>query len=98
MEALLPQITRRPLRKIAMRFSERTREQLSSPQSERDYSSDTTLGNRARVSKPIEITDRVFLSVISGGKHWNEPLPMGGHVIRAPEFASVSCYLSIAVL
>ncbi len=28
------------------------------PQRERDYASDTRLGNRARVSKPIEITDR----------------------------------------
>jgi len=29
MEALLPQITRQPSQKIAMRFSERAREQLS---------------------------------------------------------------------
>ena len=31
------------------------------PQSERDYSSDTMPGNRARVSKPIEIIDRGIL-------------------------------------
>src|SRR4029077_6105275 len=90
------------------------------------------------VSKPIEITDRGFLSVISGEKHpsgarfaahvmrkigkgvwslnveplnleleawndwnvlndWNDRVPNGGHLIRAPEFASVSCYLSIAL-
>src|SRR4030095_4389984 len=30
-------------------------------QRERDYASDTRLGNRARVSKPIEITDRGIL-------------------------------------
>ena len=30
----------------------------ASTQTERDYSSDTRLGNQARVSKPIEITDR----------------------------------------
>jgi hypothetical protein len=38
------------------------------PQSERDYASDTRLENQARVSKPIEITDRgvLVLSLISG--------------------------------
>ena len=60
MEALLPQITRQPSRKIAMRFSERARERslLTGTTTKRDYSSDTMPVNRVRVSKPIEITDR----------------------------------------
>jgi hypothetical protein len=65
MEALLPQITRQPSRKIAMRFSERARERSRlarhDHESECDYSSDTLLGNRARGSKPIEIIDRGIL-------------------------------------
>jgi hypothetical protein len=49
----------------AMRFSGTCARALSPgeapPQSERDYSSDTRLGNRARVSNPIEITARDIL-------------------------------------
>jgi hypothetical protein len=29
---------------------------------------------------------------------WNEPLSYEGHVIRAPEFASVSCYCQLLYL
>ena len=62
MEALLPQSTRQPSRKIAMLFSgtwkRATFPDGTTPQSERDDSSDTPLGNRAHISKPIEITDR----------------------------------------
>ncbi len=65
MEALLLQITRQPSRKIAILFSGTCKRAISPdrgpPQRERDYASDTRLGNRARVSKPIEITDRGIL-------------------------------------
>ena len=65
MGALLPQITRQPPRKIAMLFSGTCKRATSpdgaTPQSERDNSSDTRLGNRARVSKPIEIAERGVL-------------------------------------
>jgi hypothetical protein len=43
------------------------------PQSERDDSSDTLLGNRARVLKPIEITDRGIL----GYHQWRRKHPSG---------------------
>jgi hypothetical protein len=64
MEALLPQITRQPSRKIAMFLSGTCKRATSpgeaaTPQS--DDASATLLGNRARVSEPIEITDRDIL-------------------------------------
>ena len=43
------------------RARERSRLARHDHESECDYSSDTRLGNRARVSKPIEITDRGIL-------------------------------------
>ena len=72
MEALLPQITRQPSRKIAMLFSGTCKRATSpdgaTPQSERVDSSDTPLGNRAHISKPIEITNRGTACIeVSGG-------------------------------
>ena len=64
MEALLPQITRHlhgKLQCASPNVRERSPPGEPPPQSERDYSSDTKLGNRAGVVKPIEITDRVIL-------------------------------------
>ena len=63
-----------PSRKIAMLFSGTCKRAISPdrgpPQRERDYASDTRLGNRARVSKPIEITARgVFVCHQRGRKH-----------------------------
>jgi hypothetical protein len=74
MDELLPQITRQPSRKIAMLFSETYKRAISldgaPPESERDNSSDTLLGNQARVSKPIEITDQgVFVGHQQRRKH-----------------------------
>ena len=54
-----------PSRKIAMLFSGTCKRATSpdgtTPQSERDDSSDTLLENQARASSPIEITDRGIL-------------------------------------
>jgi len=71
MEALLPRITRQPSRKIAVLFSG-TCKRATSPdgalsQSERDDSSDTPLGNRAHISKPIEITARATADIEVSG-------------------------------
>jgi hypothetical protein len=68
-----------------MRFSEHARERLpdgTTPQSERDYSSVTMPGNRARVSKPIEITDRgVFVCHQRRIKH-TSGARFAAHVMR----------------
>ena len=65
MEALLPQISRQPSREIAMLFSGTCKRAISPDQAPRqsagDDSSDTLLGNRVPVSKPIEVTDRGIL-------------------------------------
>jgi hypothetical protein len=61
MEALLPQITRQPSRKIAMRFSERARERSLLTKHGYEVSVITHQSpcqEIERVSKPIEITDR----------------------------------------
>jgi hypothetical protein len=65
MEALVPQRTPRTFTEncnaLLWNVQATTSPDGAPPQSERDDSADTLIGNRAPVSKPIEITDRAIL-------------------------------------